>query len=125
MSIKEREDRLKIFTNILWELVQNHHKKFLEKIHFSKKFGSESSFHNGFEINRIPHIKEFFLPDNPLSCRKSVGEYLRENDIKTRLVKATLESNDTEESNSTLACNSKYLKDFCPKLRAKVNYYFN
>ena len=120
MSTKERDDRMKIFTNILWELDKNHHNKFLEKINFRKKFENENTFHNGFDINRVPPLKEFFIPENPQSRKRTVGEYLRENDIKTRLVKATLESNDSIEISSGLACDSKYLKDFCPNLRAKV-----
>ena len=62
-----------------------------------------NSFHKGFDMNRIPQVKEFNLPHNPYMSSKTINDYLRENDIKKRLINASImNTNDEITSSQTL-----------------------
>jgi len=102
-------------------VVKYHHNNFIDKIKFPRKYLMGNSFHKGFDINRIPQVKEYRLPENPYTNRKSIHEYLRENDIKRRLINASI-MNSSEEIAGSQTLDSININS---KLKSMVSFILN
>ncbi len=107
LSLSQLEERRKVFKNLLLEIVNEHHKKFLEEINFPKEFDpfKMKTWHHRFNLDNIPSIPIFEILEKPTIHITNIQDFLRDTDIKNSLVKRAMEGlsqNNTETYSNTL-----------------------
>lgn len=115
------EERRKFFKNTLLNIVNEEHKKYLEKINV-KNFDPylTQTWHHGFDLQNINDIPKFDIISKPNNQINPYENLIANNDIRSYLIDNVInEKNDfkTEEKNTIL---SKYVSnEFLNKLKKK------
>jgi len=105
LTTAELEERKKVFKNILIEITNNHHIKFLESMDFPKDFDpiKLKTWHHDFDLEKAPQVPIFEILEKPTIKITSIKEFLETNDIKNSLIKRAIEginNNISEEKNN-------------------------
>jgi hypothetical protein len=90
------ENRKHIFKNLLLEIVNFSHKKFLEEFKLNKKFNpfTAKTWHSSFELDKIPDIPIFEIAEKPSIKIVKIKDFLMDNDFKSDLIKKAIENSN-------------------------------
>lgn len=134
------EKRKMIFKNILLEMVNKDHKKFLEKIQITRAFDpfKMKTWYSQFSLEEDVNVEIpiFEISDKPIYQIINFAKFFNENNLKSDLIKKAIEqasienakeqSNDSQANSSPQAnSNSNILTNFVSnRLLQMVNYLF-
>jgi len=81
------ENRKNIFKNLLLEIVNFSHKKFLDEFNLNKKFNpfTAKTWHSSFELDTVPDIPIFEIAEKPSIKIVKIKDFLMDNDYKWQL----------------------------------------
>ena len=91
-----------MFKNILYEIVNKYHNEFLDKNSNLIKFDpfKEMTWYSGFNLEGIEDIPFFnLINDNKFEESKSIGDFIKSNDIKNILITEAIEKLAKEKLN--------------------------
>ena len=114
------ENRKNIFKNLLLEIVNYSHKKFLEELKLNRTFNPfmAKTWHSDFDLNIIPDIPIFEIAEKPSIKIMKINDFINDNDFKSDLIKKAIENsnlmNSSDEGNSANFTSDVILKELFP-----------
>jgi len=113
------EKRKNIFKNLLLEIVNYSHKKFLDELKLNRKFNpfTAKTWHSSFELDAIPDIPIFEIAEKPSLKIVKIKDFLKDNDYKSDLIQKAIENSNLMNSsldNSLNNTNDIVLKELIP-----------
>ena len=107
-----------IFKNLLLEIVNNSHKKFLNELKLNRTFNPfiAKTWHSAFDLNMVPDIPIFEIAEKPSIKIVKINDFIRSNDYKSDLIKKAIENSNLLNSsdNSAEGTNDVILKELLP-----------
>jgi hypothetical protein len=101
LSKETLEKRKMIFKNILYELVNSDHKKFLQSINFTRNFDpfKMKTWHSSFSLeNDVKGIPIFEISEKPTIHIVTITKYINDNDFKSDLINKAIQQASIENA---------------------------
>ena len=117
------ENRKIIFKNLLLEIVNSSHKKYLNELKLNRSFNPfiAKTWHSTFDLNGIPDIPIFEIAEKPSIKIVNINNFIRSNDYKSELIKKAMENSNlmNSEGNSANGTNDVILNELLPSKKEK------
>ncbi len=114
-----------IFKNLLIEIVNDFHKKFMIEKNIQKSFNPflSKTWHSSFDLDKVPDIPIFEIAEKPSIKIVKIKDFLNENDFKSTLIKKAIQNSDLiklASGNSNPNSNDVILDQLIPSGDEKV-----
>lgn len=112
------ENRKNIFKNLLLEMVNYSHKKFLDELKLNRRFNpfTAKTWHSSFDLETVPDIPIFEIAEKPSIKIVKIKDFLKDNDFKSDLIHKAIENSNLMNSsdNSLNNTNDIVLQELIP-----------
>lgn len=119
------ESRKNIFKNLLLEMVNYSHKKFLDELKLNKRFNPflAKTWHSSFNLESVPEIPIFEIAEKPSIKIVKIKDFLKDNDYKSDLIQKAIENSNLMNSsdNSQNNTNDIVLQELIPNKKEEEN----
>ena len=117
MTQSTLENRKNLFKNLLLEIVNYSHKKFLDEIKIGRTFNpfTAKTWHSAFDLESVIDIPIFEIAEKSSIKIVKIKDFLMDNDYKSDLIQKAIENSNLINSDSSASnTNDIVLQELMP-----------